>query len=242
MLAQHRPTLLAATCCDRLNTPGQHRTTSKSNNVGRCCANIAFSRFWLVRSRKGNKVGKPAQYFPLTQCVRVWGVMISVEVNQLDSCTREASWLQARDLSGHIYLSWGVPAFKGDFPTSQPMLITCAEPTGQTLQDEYCGAVSGLELPISICHGRWAKFLFLFCQYFVFGDWSNFLPFQLKGSVKQRCIYLFRFDFSSCSESAELACWLFLCQKMSLWFFFHKRGKEASNTLLKVHPPSPPPL
>ena len=50
----------------------------------------AFSRFWLVRSRKGNKVGKPAQYFPLTQCVRVLGVMISVEVNQLDSCTREA--------------------------------------------------------------------------------------------------------------------------------------------------------
>ena len=37
---------------------------------------------------------------------------------------------------------------------------------------------------------------------------------------------------------------LFLCQQMSLGFFFHKRGNEASNTLLKVQPPFcplPPP-
>ena len=50
-------------------------------------------------------------------------------------------------------------------------------------------------------------------------------------------------DFSSCSASRwNLAwCWLFLCQKMSV-FFFHKRGNEASNMLLKVHPPFWPPL
>ena len=68
---------------------------------------------------------------------------------------------------------------------------------------------------------------------------------QLKGSVKGRHTYLFCCDFSSCSESEEL--WhadSFLCQKMSLGFFFHKWGNEASNSLLKVQPPSalsPPP-
>ena len=66
----------------------------------------------------------------------------------------------------------------------------------------------------------------------------------LKGSVKERGMYLFRCDFSSCSESTEIWHAYSFCVKKGPCFFFHKRVNEASNTLLKVHPPSalPPPF
>ena len=58
--------------------------------------------------------------------------------------------------------------------------------------------------------------------------------------------YLFRCDFSSCSESTEIWHADSFCVKKCPCVFFNKRGNEASNMLLKVHttpsaPPPPPP-
>ena len=50
---------------------------------------------------------------------------------------------------------------------------------------------------------------------------------QLKGSVKERRMYLFRCDFSSCSESAEIWHADSFCVKKCPCLFFHKRGNEA---------------
>ena len=65
---------------------------------------------------------------------------------------------------------------------------------------------------------------------------------KLKGSVQAGPMWLFRSDFPSCSESAEI--WHADSFFVKKWpcIFFHKRRNKASNTFLKVHPPLPPPI
>ena len=58
----------------------------------------------------------------------------------------------------------------------------------------------------------------------------------MKGSVKERRMYLFWFDFSSCSESAEIWHSDSLCQKMSLCFFSRKQ-KNMDQITWKSPPP-----
>ena len=63
----------------------------------------------------------------------------------------------------------------------------------------------------------------------------------MKGSIEERRMYLFRCNFSSCSESAEIWHADSFYVKKCPCVFFHKRENKASNTFLKVHPPPPSP-
>ena len=51
-------------------------------------------------------------------------------------------------------------------------------------------------------------------------------------------MYLFRCNFSSCSESPEIWHADSFCVKKCPCFFSHEQGNNASNTFLKVHHPS----
>ena len=59
------------------------------------------------------------------------------------------------------------------------------------------------------------------------------LPKQLSGSVQAGPTWLFRSDFPSCSESAEIWHADSFSVKKCHCIFFHKRGNMASNTFLK---------
>ena len=65
----------------------------------------------------------------------------------------------------------------------------------------------------------------------------------MKGSVKGRRMYLFRCDFSSCSESTEIWHAYSFCVKKCPCFFFKKAEKHGPNyTKIHPNPPPPPPL
>ena len=61
----------------------------------------------------------------------------------------------------------------------------------------------------------------------------------MKGSVKERRMYPFWFDFSSCSESAEIWHADSFCVKKCPCVFFFKKAEKYGPNYTKIPPPPP---